>query len=124
MSTEKQLWKKVLERWPGHAIRVEASEGGVDPGTPDCNLSVNGHGGWVELKVWPEPVSPIQIAWHLEAEDLGASVRLWSQVSKGRDTCLVWSGSAEDYAKLVEFGRRPVGVPLQMVIDRLVRELS
>lgn len=126
--TEKDFWKKIRREWPGHAMRVEASEGGVDPGTPDTNLSINGHGGWVELKVWPEPVSPIQIAWHLDALEHGATVEVWSWL--GNREGLVWRGSAERYEHLVSrldlTGKRerPRGLPLQMVIEKFAMKLS
>lgn len=111
--TEELLWKRIRKRWRGHAVRVEASLGGVDPGTPDSNLSVDGKGGWVELKVWPTPLNEVQKAWHLDAEDRGAYcvVLCWT----GNDK--VWVGRGEIYTRYVGKGTRPEGVSLQAALD-------
>lgn len=118
--TEKGFWKKISREWPGHGIRVEASLGGVDPGTPDCNLSVNGHGAWVELKVWPTEITQIQVAWHVDAVDRGATVEVWCWVGQN----LVWVGDAETYENLVSIKKKPRGLSLKDVINQMVYRLS
>lgn len=95
---EGDFWKKVRDGWwPEHAIRIEASLGEVDPGTPDTVLSAGGRGGYVELKVWPDNVSAVQLAWHLDACDRGAYAMVLSELSDGS----VWLGRADAYDSLV-----------------------
>lgn len=110
-STEAKVWKRILRRWKGHAVRVEASMGGVDPGTPDGLLTPRGWGGvWVELKVWPTEVSPIQYAWHVDCDQRGGLCCVLVQV--GKDS--FWVGKAEEYDGMTE---RPAGESLQAVLD-------
>lgn len=98
MTTESDVWRRVRGAWDGHAIRVEASMGGVDPGTPDCALAPRGRGSvWVELKVWPEPVSPVQVAWAVDCEQRGGLCFLLCE-NRGD----YWIGRAEEYAELRE----------------------
>jgi hypothetical protein len=90
---EAAFWKRVRREWKGHAVRIEASDGVVDPGTPDTNLSINYRGGWVELKVWPDTLSPEQQAWHEDAIERGAYVMVLCEFSDGS----VWIGDYEEY---------------------------
>jgi hypothetical protein len=111
MKPEQRFWAQVRMAWPGHAARIEAGAGGCDPGTPDCVLSVDGRGGWVELKVWPQPLEESQLPWHIDAMARGAYavVLCWL----GRDE--VWVGRAEDYEYYQDRHKveRPPGVSLQ-----------
>ena len=118
--TEVDFWKKIRAAWPGHAMRIEASEGGVDPGTPDSHLSIGGRGAFVELKVWPEPLNPMQYAWHVDAVDKGAGAWVWCWV----DYDCIWMGLGEDYADYCETNSRPKGKTLGHVIDRLSKILQ
>ena len=94
---EAAFWKKVRRAWSGHSVRVEASDGEVDAGTPDTVLSVGYKGGFVELKVWPDNVSSIQLAWHQDAIERGAYCMVLSELPDGD----VWLGNAEDYDALI-----------------------
>lgn len=100
---ESRLWRKVKKAWEGHAVRVEASNGEAPPGTPDCVLSIGGKGGWVELKVWPEPISRIQVAWQCDARLKGACALVFCQVKRD----LYWVGYAEDYEGYVNLKQKP-----------------
>lgn len=93
---ENALWKRVRGSWRGHAVRVEASDGEVEEGTPDCVLSIGGRGGWIELKVWPDGVSPQQLAWHAEALARGAYAMVLAELPGGD----VWLGRADDWDRL------------------------
>ncbi len=117
MTTESDVWGKVRASWDGPCWRVEASCGGVDPGTPDALLWVRGMGGrWVELKVWPTEVSAIQVAWHVDCLQRGGMAWVLCEVGRGR----YWIGSAEAYAGLVA---RPCGVSLQAALGVVVSSL-
>lgn len=118
--TEKRMWKAILKRWRGHAVRVEASEGGVDPGFPDGILSVGGRGGFIELKVWPEELRPTQLPWHLDAIQRGAYARVLCCVGHGA----YWLGTAEEYQELLDRGERPNGDSLQAGLAMVVCALS
>lgn len=96
---EGDFWKEVRAAWPGHAIRIEASDGEVEPGTPDTILSIDHRGGFIELKVWPDDVSAVQLAWHADALDRGAYAMVLSKCKRG-----VWLGRAEDYHAMVLLG--------------------
>jgi len=121
MSTPEQgFWKRVRSEWKGHAARIEASIGGCDPGTPDSILSINGRGGYVETKVWPQELEPSQLPWHMDAMRRGAYAVVLCELPDGK----VWLGTAEDYAEF--FGanrgrtfpyRRPDGVSLQSALN-------
>jgi hypothetical protein len=118
--TEKKFWEKIRDSWPGHAVRTEASEGGVEPGFPDCILSTNCRGVYIELKVWPEPLRPLQLPWHLDALDRGAYAEVWAWLPNGG----VWCGLAEGYQQLLdayEMGdrRSPAGQTLDLCLKRL-----
>lgn len=118
MTTEADVWKKIRAAWPGHCVRVEASIGGVDPGTPDSNLGIAGRGLWVELKVWPTPLSAEQIAWHADCAQRDGGAEVWCWV--GRDS--IWCGDAATYELMTRRceGRKPPnGMPLQAALDRL-----
>lgn len=112
---EGTFWRRVRDAWPGHSARVEAGMGEADPGTPDTVLSVGGKGGWVELKVWPDNVSELQLAWHIDALERGAYARVLSQLPDGKVCLLI----AEDYDRLVTRKRVPRGCHLQDAIDRI-----
>jgi hypothetical protein len=101
--TEARLWRKFMLEWPGHGVRIEASAGGCDPGTPDANISCAQHGMWLELKVWPTPVSPIQLAWHLDADQRGARALVLCWVTEDE----YWVGSATRYDAMTGTGTRP-----------------
>lgn len=116
---EGSFWKRVRGSWCGHSLRVEASNGDVEPGTPDTILSIGYAGGYVELKVWPDNVSAVQLAWHEEAHSLGAYCRVLSRIRGDR----VWLGSAKAYSKLVASGVRPAGIHLQAALDMIRCEL-
>lgn len=117
--TEKDLWKKIRSQWPGHAVRTEASEGGVEPGFPDSILSSNGRGFYVELKIWPEPLQPLQLPWHIDATDRGAGAEVWCWVDG-----LVWCGPAETYDRYVKRLAKPKNcMSLDLAISRLLRIL-
>jgi hypothetical protein len=103
--TEKQLWMKIRAAWPGHSMRIEASEGGVDPGTPDAHVSIGGRGMFIELKIWPEELRPLQLPWHIDAIQRGAGAEVWAQVPDGT----IWAGTAEDYQCLLD-NRAAVGL--------------
>lgn len=97
---EGEFWKRVRKAWwPSHAIRIEASLGEVEVGTPDTVLSCGGRGGYVELKVWPDNVSDVQLAWHIDALSRGAYAMVLSELP-GPDG-LVWLGRADDYHQSV-----------------------
>lgn len=123
--TEKKMWDRIRAIWPGHAVRVEASEGGVDPGFPDSILSVGGRGAFVELKVWPEELRETQLPWHIDAIQRGATAEVWAWIEQDDE---VWCGTAEEYADLLEkheavgYGT-PVGAPLRVQVARLVKIL-
>ena len=123
---EAAFWKKVRRAWRGHAIRIEASWGEVEVGTPDTILSVGGKGGYVELKVWPDNVSGEQLTWHIDAIERGAYAMVLSELPSGN----VWLGPAEEYHPLVRgyLGKislgwkaarisRPNGVSLQAALN-------
>lgn len=113
---ESRFWKKVRSAWPGHAVRIEASDGEVDPGTPDTVLSVAYRGGFVELKVWPDNVSSIQLAWHMDAIERGAYCMVLCELPSGK----VWLGDAEEFERMMsirEVKRPPEGVSLQSALD-------
>jgi len=110
---EAAFWKRVRSAWSGHAVRVEASDGEADVGTPDCVLSAGYRGGWIELKVWPDNVSREQLVWHIDAVERGAYAMVLSDVGGGR----AWLGDAEEYYSLVLRGKRPRGVVLQRALD-------
>jgi hypothetical protein len=93
---EGEFWKRVRRGWKGHSVRIEASDGEVEEGTPDTVLSVGGHGGFVELKVWPDNVSPQQLAWHMDALDRGAYAMVLAELPDGT----VWLGRADDWDRL------------------------
>lgn len=112
---ESRFQSKVFARWRGmggHAARVDAALGGCDPGTPDSVLSIEGRGGWVEFKVWPRRLEPMQLPWHTEAVRSGAYAVVVCLVGPGR----AWIGLAEDYARLTT---RPKGPHLQVVLDMI-----
>jgi hypothetical protein len=105
---ENRFWARVRDMWTidssgGHAVRIEASIGGCDPGTPDCVLSCGARGGWVELKVWPEALQPSQLPWHLDAIAHGAYAMVMCELPDRK----VWIGSAEDYEMLLQEPLRP-----------------
>lgn len=102
--------------WPGHALRIEASDGEVDSGTPDTVLSYRYRGGFVELKVWPDNVSTVQLAWHRDAIARGAYAMVLCELPDGR----VWLGDAEEYYAFPRQSFRPPGVVLQAAL-RVVR---
>lgn len=116
--TEKRLWEKIRAAWPGHCQRVEASLGEAQSGTPDGVLSVSGRGAWVELKVWPEPLRPLQLPWHQDALQRGAAayVLCWMYDKSQK---LVWLGSAEDYAWLIEVGNKPPATHCRLLSNAL-----
>lgn len=130
--TEKKFWDRIRSVWPGHAVRVEASEGGVDPGFPDAILSVGGHGGYVELKVWPEPLRETQLPWHIDAIQRGATAEVWAYIEQSDE---VWCGTAEQYQDLLfeleegpyqahlPQGKLPKGVLLRVQVARFVKIL-
>lgn len=92
---EGDFWKAVRKAWVArgwHAVRVEASCGGCDPGTPDTVFGCHGRNGWVELKVWPDPLSAIQQAWHEEALEGGSYAMVLCQLRGG-----VWLGRWDEY---------------------------
>lgn len=120
MTTEVNFWSRIRKQWPGHWMRIEASNGGVDPGTPDSMLSYCGRGKLVELKVWPEPVSAVQLAWHIDATQRGADPEVWSLLPDGT----VWCGGAEAYDAMTASGRRPKGVQLQAAVKSLLKFLQ
>ena len=102
-------------------MRIEASDGEVDPGTPDTVLSIAYRGGFVELKVWPDNLSGVQKAWHEDAVQRGAYCMVLCELPSGR----VWLGPAEDYTAFFAMHhsddhRRkypPEGVSLQSALD-------
>ena len=109
-TTERRMWEKIRERWDGFCVRVEASRGGVDPGTPDCLLMVRGRGGvWVELKVWPTPLEAIQLAWAIDCAQRGGTALVMCQVGRRE----FWVGTAEEYDM---FESKPAGVSLQAAL--------
>ena len=124
------------ETWRGHAVRVEASDGEVPVGTPDCVLSYRGAGGWIELKVWPDNVSPEQKAWHVDAIERGAYAMVLSELPSGK----VWLGPAEEYHGIVNLfeyrnfqrrqlfacssGKVPEGISLQNALGVIESALS
>ena len=114
-STEKKIWERIRSLWDGHCARTEASLGGVDPGFPDCILSPKGWGAiYVELKVWPEPLNPIQYAWHVDCRQRGGIAFVISQVAGGRGKVeKYWIGRGEEYSCL---DCRPLGKDLQEVL--------
>lgn len=118
--TEADLWKKIRRVWPGHAMRIEASEGGCEPGTPDSILSVGGRGMFVELKVWPEELRPLQLPWHIDAVQRGAGAEVWCWVGEGR----VWRGTAEEYQVHLDQKRKPTGSRLEATVGYAVRVLQ
>lgn len=107
--TESAMWRAIRKKWWGHGVRVEASMGDAESGTPDTNLSVHGRGGWIELKVWPEELRVSQIVWHADALSRGATVVVLAQVSRGR----YWIGPWHEYEKL---DKRPQGMTLDQVL--------
>ena len=129
MSTpEQSFWKTVRDAWKGHAVRIEASVGGCDPGTPDVSLAINGKGGWVETKVWPQLLEPSQLPWHMHAMRSGAYAVVLAQLPDGK----VWLGTAEDYDRATSLwyacarGDRtlPQGVSLQQALNVVACALS
>lgn len=118
--SEAQFWKNVRRAWPGHAVRIEASRGDAEEGTPDCVLSIGGRGLWIELKVWPEKLRPAQLAWHLDGIARGAGA--WVLCSFGKRG--VWFGRAPQYELLCQVGRRPEKLGhLQAVLEGIVCRL-
>lgn len=121
---EAAFWKRVRAAWCGHAVRIEASDSEVDPGTPDCVLSIGWRGGFIELKVWSDDVSPVQLAWHVDAISRGAYAMVLSELPDGS----VWLGSAENYFELTEAKQVPEGTSLHsalgMVQSALLRASS
>lgn len=112
---ESTFWKRVRRAWPGHALRIEASHGEVEVGTPDVVLSIGGHGGYVELKVWPEPLQPMQLPWHLDALSRGASC--WVLCDLG-DEVLLESAAQYDHRLGCGLGR-PHGITLQQALNMI-----
>lgn len=116
--TEKKLWGRIRAWWEGHAVRVEASAGGVDAGFPDGILSIGGRGAYVELKVWPEELRPMQLPWHLDCLDRGGGCEVWCWVGDG-----IWCGRADEYAVLIERGVKPSGTDVGSHCERLRKKL-
>lgn len=114
---ESRVWKKVRKAWMGHGVRIEASMGDADSGTPDCMLSWRGRGGWVELKVWHEPLRVSQRVWHAEALRDGATCVVLCEVGSGR----YWIGYWYEYEAL---SRRPIGLPLNGVLSWYAERLG
>ncbi len=114
---EGDFWRKVRRAWPGHSVRIEASDGEVETGTPDCVLSLGFRGGFIELKVWPDVCSPVQLAWHREAISRGAYVMVLADM-KDRS---VWLGPGEDWN---EFVGRDGAIQLGMHLSGLREALS
>lgn len=117
---EQKFWTRVRDMWKGHAVRVEASIGGCDPGTPDSVLSVGGRGGWIETKVWPQPLEDTQLPWHMDAIQRGAYAMVLCEMPDRR----VWIGSAEEYNAMIQchlqgFRIRPEGVVLQVALKMI-----
>lgn len=115
---EGAFWRRVREAWPGHALRIEASWGEVEVGTPDTILSVGGRGGFIELKVWPDNVSGQQLTWHEEAIREGAYAMVLSELPSSR----VWLGPADEYFAIVsrqlrQKRLRPEGVLLHDALN-------
>lgn len=99
---EGAFWKRVRKAWKWHSVRIEASDGEVEVGTPDTVLSAGGRGGFIELKVWPDNVSGEQLAWHVDALDRGAYAMVLAELHDGK----VWLGRAEEWDRLL--GEREV----------------
>jgi hypothetical protein len=55
------------ERWAG--VRIEASMGEVDRGTPDSIVTVGRVTRFIELKEWGTELSVVQVAWCRERDD-------------------------------------------------------
>lgn len=117
---EGDFWKKVRKAWPGHALRIEASDGEVPAGTPDTVLSVGFKGGYVELKVWPDDCSAQQIAWHADAMDRGAYAMVLGELPGGR----VWLGPADLWTRFVQLGQVPNGKNLHSALRVIACALS
>lgn len=115
-STERLMWRRLRAAWCGFGIRIEASDGGVEPGTPDTLLQPAGLGGvFVELKVWPTPLRTEQLAWHVDCLGRGGCAVVMCEV--GRDS--YWIGTGESYDTWIvarqrgDDGGRPPGATLR-----------
>lgn len=118
---EGSFWKTVRRAWaPAHSQRVEVGNGDADAGTPDVVLSYMFRGGWIELKVWPEPLRPMQLPWHQDAIQRGAYARVLCRLDKST----VWLGTAEMYARCVRLRIKPKGVGLQIALGEIRSALS
>jgi len=117
---EKRFWKRVRLEWRGHACRVEASLGGCDPGTPDTSLGWAGKNMWVELKVWPDPLSAEQIVWHTDCTQRGGGARVLCELPNGN----VWLTGYSIYMNAVRASSRPTGNSLQGVLKFLMQVLE
>jgi len=117
---EGDFWKRVRKAWPGHSVRIEASDGEVESGTPDVVLSVGFRGGFIELKVWPDDCSPQQIAWHQNAHDLGAYAMVLGELGDGK----VWLGPAQEWNDYRHELNVPEGVDLHAALDVIACALT
>lgn len=118
--TEKLMWKLIRSKWRGHGQRIEASRGEVEEGTPDSVLSVDGRGAYVELKVWPEPLRPLQLPWAIDARQRGAAVWLLCHLHKRE----FWLGTHDEYGILQSRKNKPTGSSLQFCLDRIESRLN
>lgn len=125
MKPEQKLWadvRKVLGT-KAHGVRVEASLGEAESGTPDLCLSYLSRTRWIELKVWPESLRVSQIAWAIQHEGRRCDPvlvlakfdrdRLWlghwrtydlgNKNNKLPESKAIWVGTVKEAQKLLEF---------------------
>ncbi len=63
MTPEVKFYKQIDKHLPGFTQRIENT---VGVGTPDVMAAWNELGNfWIELKVFPNSLSPIQETWHM-----------------------------------------------------------
>lgn len=72
---ESRFWAKLRKTIPHglRAIRIEASWGEVDAGTPDVLIIRGVSGRFVELKVYPHKMNTNQLSWAEEHDRVGCA---------------------------------------------------
>lgn len=72
---ESRFWSKLRKTLPRglRGIRIEASWGEVDAGTPDVLVLRGVSGRFVELKVYPRKMNTNQLSWAEEHDRVGCA---------------------------------------------------